>query len=109
MRSPFSRYKAIDRQHKAEAEEHAVGRKPAAAADVGLRHHVVNYDIQHRSGCKGERKRQYAARERYGKVAEKNTPATSTAPLINATIAARFLPVPAFRSGGMIIMASGMF
>jgi len=40
---------------------------------VGLRHHVVNYDIQHRSGCKGERKRQYAARERYGKVAEKHT------------------------------------
>ena len=68
-----SRYKAIDRQHKAEAEEHAVGRKAAAAADVCLRHHVVNDDIQHRSGCKGERKRQYAARERYGKVAEKYT------------------------------------
>ena len=75
MQSLFlrSRYKAIDRQHKAEAKEHAVGRKAAAAADVCLRHHVVNDDIQHRSGCKGERKRQYAARERYGKVAEKYT------------------------------------
>ena len=75
MQSLFlrSRYKAIDRQHKAEAEEYAVGRKAAAAADVCLRHHVVNDNIQHRSGCKGERKRQYAARERYGKVAEKYT------------------------------------
>ena len=46
--------------------------KGGAAADVGLRNHVVNDDIQHRSGGKGERKRQYAARERYRKVAEKH-------------------------------------